>query len=126
MDYKNEKYKDEIYKVTMYYDEYEYENGDGFYPSVYIDNACNKEIDLFFVYKSNYWKQIDYTPLLNSNADADNEKYFLFDNDNNHMCKIIKGLDETNGSLLLSLLNNQANTDFLFIYNSIGYQIYRE
>ena len=35
-------------KITLYYDSYEKNYGDGFYPLVYKDLSCDKQIDIEF------------------------------------------------------------------------------
>lgn len=34
--------------VTLYYDSYEFKNGDGFYPLTFKDKSCDSEIDILF------------------------------------------------------------------------------
>ena len=34
--------------IKMYYDSYEKNNGDGFYPMLFKDQSCDSEIDIFF------------------------------------------------------------------------------
>ena len=39
--------------ITMYYDSYEMNNGDGFYPLIYKDQSCNCQIDILFEFYDN-------------------------------------------------------------------------
>ncbi len=66
-------------KIVLYYDSYEKEFGDGFYPVTKQDNTCSKEIIINFLLKDQYWIQT-------------NES-------------IIFGLDGNEGKLLLDKLN---------------------
>ena len=87
----------DIYKVTMYYDYYEYECGDGFYP--FFENIDNlyKSTELFFVYRNNSWYQIKGIN--------------------------IKGLDGNTGNELIELLNINGNKNGLSIYNNLGNKV---
>ena len=82
-----------IIPVTFFYDEYEKENGDGFYPVLEKCTACTTEITInFTVYeKHNVWKQIN-----NFNID---------------------GLDGNHGEILLKRLNTLAGKNCVSIVN---------
>ena len=99
-----------IYKVTMYYDTYEYHYGDGFYPCTLPTDACNTPIDLFFIQKLKSWYQIDTTKI----TELEDIKYIN-----------ITGLDGNNGNLLLCILNQNANTNHDCLYNTYGLNILR-
>jgi hypothetical protein len=84
----------------LYYDEYEYYNGDGFYPSIEKDDTCSREITVSFIYnnKFNCWVQ------------------------NDSMC--ISGLDADIGIKLLKIMNTKYNLNCTSISNTFGLQIY--
>ena len=79
--------------VTLFYDEYEKENGDGFYPTLEKCTACTTEIIInFTIYKEhNVWKQMN-----NFNID---------------------GLDGNDGETLLKQLNKLAGSNCVAIVN---------
>jgi hypothetical protein len=66
-------------KIVLYYDSYEKDFGDGFYPVTEKNNTCSKEIIITFLLKDQYWIQT-------------NES-------------IIFGLDGDEGKILLDKLN---------------------
>ena len=44
--------------ITMYYDSYEKNNGDGFYPLIYNDQSCDCQIDILFELYENELTQL--------------------------------------------------------------------
>jgi hypothetical protein len=78
---------------TLYYDKYEYEFGDGFYPVIEKNNSCSEETAITFLYNKFYnsWVQVD-----NIN---------------------ISGLDGDNGIKLLNIMNKKYNLDCISIKN---------
>jgi hypothetical protein len=81
----------QVYKVDMFYDSYESDFGDGFYPMTKSSEPCTTKTTIGFLLitetDSNvYWKQTK-----NSN--------------------VIKGLDGNEGILLFAHLNNQLRVD---------------
>lgn len=93
---------DTICCVTLYYDEYEYFNGDGFFPQIDKDATCCKEIEVKFIYNNifNCWIQ------------------------KTGIC--ISGLDGDNESKLLNILNSKHNLNGNYIANVFGYKIYKK
>ena len=83
----------------LYYDEYEYYDGDGFYPSITQDETYSKEIIISFKYDSifNCWRQ------------------------KTGMC--ITGLDGNNAHDLLNILNKKNNLDCSYMCNMFGFRI---
>ena len=84
--------KIQVNNVDMFYDVYESEFGDGFYPVTQLNNSCKSKIRIGFhlitnQYKEVYWKQIY--------NDVD----------------LINGLDVNEGALLLAILNKRLNAD---------------
>ena len=82
----------QVNNVDMFYDVYESEFGDGFYPVTQLTNSCKSKIRIGFhlitnQYKEVYWKQI----------------YNEVD--------LINGLDVNEGALLLAILNKRLNSD---------------
>ena len=43
--------------VTLYYDDYEAKNGDGFYPLTYNNASCDTEIEIGFEFINGTWMQ---------------------------------------------------------------------
>ena len=81
----------QVYNVDMFYDSYESDFGDGFYPMTKSSEPCTTKTTIGFLLitetDSNvYWKQTK-----NSN--------------------VIKGLDGNEGILLFAHLNNQLRVD---------------
>lgn len=81
----------QVYNVDMFYDSYESDFGDGFYPMTKSSEPCTAKTTIGFLLitetDSNvYWKQTK-----NSN--------------------VIKGLDGNEGILLFAHLNNQLRVD---------------
>jgi len=89
-----------ITKETLFYDTYEYEFGDGFYPTIEKDDISNKQIEIQFLYnkKQNCWVQ-------------QNEI-------------VISGLDGNNGIQLLTRMNEKKNVCCVAIYNYFNSKIY--
>jgi len=80
----------QVYKVDMFYDSYESDFGDGFYPMTKSSEPCTTKTTIGFqliTYTDSniYWKQTD----------------------NN----VIKGLDGNEGILLFTQLNHQLRVD---------------
>lgn len=83
---------------TMYYDSYEYEFGDGFYPVVDEEGPCAKPATITFASEINDLRQIG------GNS--------------------IRGLDGNNGYKLLTNINAKNKTQFTRIYNKLNVIIY--
>ena len=86
--------------VKMYYDSYEYEYGDGFYPVTQNISPCTTEINISFIiyveYNNTFWKQT-------------NDKY-----------KPIYGLDGDQRDILLKQLNDLSIKKAVGIKNKMG------
>ena len=86
--------------IKLYYDSYEYEYGDGFYPVTENISPCTTEINISFTiyveYNNIFWKQT-------------NDKY-----------KPIYGLDGDQRELLLKQLNNLSIKKAVGIKNKMG------
>jgi len=84
----------------LFYDTYEYEFGDGFYPTIEKDVLTNKQISINFLYDKtkNQWIQINEI--------------------------VISGLDGDNGINLLNLMNKKNNVNCVAIYNSCKQILY--
>lgn len=89
-----------IAKQTLYYDKYEYEFGNGFYPVIEKNNSCSEEIVISFLYNKFYnsWVQID-EPL-------------------------IYGFHDDNGFNLLNIMNEKYNVNCISIKNTRYSNIY--
>lgn len=87
-----------ITEEKMYYDKYEFQFGDGFFPSNKKYGAYIEEANIEFIIKKNCWKQT------------------------NGIC--ISGLDCDIGENLLFYLNNKFNVNCISILNIPGRQIY--
>lgn len=87
-----------ITKQTLYYDKYEQEFGDGFYPVIEKNMTCSEEIIISFLYNKFYnsWVQIDQIPI--NGLDGDNGFYLLniLNEKNNLNCISIKNIDYSN------------------------------
>jgi len=88
--------------VKMYYDSYEYEYGDGFYPVTQNISPCTTEINISFIiyveYNNTFWKQTN----------------------DNHNYKPIYGLDGDQREILLKQLNNLSIKKAVGIKNKMG------
>jgi len=86
--------------VTMYYDWYEREFGDGFYPIFPTESGKKelKSVNIRFLLKGNIWTQV-------SEDDID-------------------GLDGNTGEVLIALLNEKNNDNGLQIVNSSNKILY--
>jgi hypothetical protein len=89
-----------VAKELIYYDKYEYEFGDGFYPTIEQYNPCNESDYVSFTYNKNYncWVQTDGI----------------------NIC----GLDGNNGINLLNIINKKHNLNCIKIKNRIYSDIY--
>ena len=95
-----------LISIKLYYDEYEYEFGDGFYPQL---SPFNGQVHVFkpvifqFIQERNTWKQ-------------------AFDSKQ----KAITGLDSPHGEELLLALNAESGLSVTSIENSYSKIIYLE
>jgi hypothetical protein len=86
--------------IHLYHDDYETDNGDGFYP--YLDRELTfKNIQVTFTNEDNTWKQIYESNISN-----------------------IKGFDSDQGEKILNELNKLAKTDISIIKDRFDKQIY--
>lgn len=85
---------------TLFYDTYEYEFGDGFYPMLQKGDLSYKQIDIKFLYniKHNCWVQTNEI--------------------------VISGLDGDNGVNLLNRMNEKNNLKCVAIYNFHNQKLY--
>ena len=85
----------------MFYDSYEKEYGDGFYPINNKDNSSNSEIIIQFkLFNNLFWKQIT--------------------------CSSIDGLDGDQGLILLNKLNEMTENNGVTIFNKNNNIIYKK
>lgn len=86
--------------VTLFYDEYEKNNGDGFYPVIEKSHACDTPITIKFTLdkQHKYWKQVD-----SYNID---------------------GLDGNGGELLLKMFYQIEHFNCTVIVNKFGKTIH--
>ena len=56
--------------IRMYYDDYEYRNGDGFYPLVVRDGPCQTPIDIEFELYDNELTQVSGPRLMGYDSDT--------------------------------------------------------
>ena len=47
-----------IYYITLYYDSYEANYGDGLYPLTYNDQSCDTEAEFGYEFKNGLWTQV--------------------------------------------------------------------
>lgn len=84
----------------LFYDTYECEFGDGFYPVINQDDLSYKRIEIKFLFNptNNCWIQMNQQD--------------------------ISGLDGDNGIKLLNIMNKKNNVNCIEIYNSHNKKIY--
>jgi len=90
---------------TMYYDEYESENGDGFYPAMKCENEVDDSLAVI---------NIDFELMVYNNELIWYQKTE----------KLIDGLDGDYGLQLLESLNYEASVNSIKIVNKIGNVLY--
>ena len=74
--------------ITLYYDSYEKNFGDGFYPLTFKDKSCNESVDIGFEYINGVWAQ--YTENCIKGFDLGEQKKVLnLLNDSKHHSNII-------------------------------------
>jgi hypothetical protein len=87
--------------ITMFYDSYEKEYGDGFYPVNEKDATCNSEIIIQFkLFNTLFWKQTTSTS--------------------------IDGLDGDQGLILLNKINEMSKNKGTTIFNKNNNIIYKK
>ena len=90
--------------IKLYYDDYEYEFGDGFYPQLNeLSGYKYKQVQFEFIPERNAWKQV-------------------FDSEQ----KAITGLDPPYGEELLSVLNIEGGKEATRIENMWNKKIHQQ
>lgn len=84
----------ETYPYDMYYDPYEKEYGDGFYPITEKTGACSNKITIIFYIKYDCWTQYSYPTIMGLDGDEGEKLLELLNTKYNKTCNSILNKDE--------------------------------